>query len=101
MRSKRVLTPAAGTDATSLEPLAIRHFYQLVLCIPNFPDTWAAIIDEMRGIQRSNGQTSIQQVTELYRALNELQVSEPERVTIRKLFLQHSLIAIEQGSVIV
>ncbi|KAF5721621.1 hypothetical protein FGLOB1_166 [Fusarium globosum] len=100
VRSKRVLTPAAGTDATSLEPLAIRHFYQLVLCIPNFPDTWAAIIDELRGFQRSTGQTSIQQVTELYRALNEIQLSEPERVTIRKRFLQHSLIAIEQGSVI-
>ncbi|SCO05037.1 uncharacterized protein FFM5_08489 [Fusarium fujikuroi] len=100
VRSKRVLTPAAGTDATSLEPLAIRHFYQLVLCIPNFPDTWAAIIDKLRGLQRSTGQTSIQQVTELYRALNELQLSEPDRVTIRKLFLQHSLIAIEQGSVI-
>ncbi|RKL44288.1 hypothetical protein BFJ72_g4021 [Fusarium proliferatum] len=100
VRSKRVLTPAAGTDATPLETLAIRHFYQLVLCIPNFPDTWAAIIDELRGLQRSTGQTPIQQVTELYRALNELQLSEPERVTIRKLFLQHSLIAIEQGSVI-
>lgn len=84
VRSKRVLRPmSARTDANSLEPLQIRHFYHLVLCIPNFPRTWAAIIDELRGIQRCTGQTSIQQVTELYRALNELQVSEPERVTIR------------------
>ncbi|KAF4952253.1 hypothetical protein FGADI_6873 [Fusarium gaditjirri] len=102
VRSKRVLTPvSAGTDATSPEPLSMRCFYQLVLFIPNFPETWTAIIDELRSLQRSTGQASIQQVTELYRALNEHQLSGPERITIQKLFLQHSLITVEQGSVIV
>ncbi|KAF5695068.1 hypothetical protein FDENT_626 [Fusarium denticulatum] len=101
VRSKRVLIPVpAGTDASFSEPLWISHFYRLVLRIPDFPKTWSAIIDELRALQSSTGQTSIQQVAELYRALNELQLSGPWRIIIQKLFLQHSLIAVQQGGVI-
>ncbi|KAF5708763.1 hypothetical protein FMUND_10438 [Fusarium mundagurra] len=101
VRSKRVLVPVpAGTDASSSEPLWKGYFYRVVLRIPDFPKTWSAIINELRALQSSTSQISIQQVVELYRALDELQLSESERITIRKLFLQHSLVAVQQCSVI-
>ncbi|KAF5685966.1 hypothetical protein FCIRC_3064 [Fusarium circinatum] len=101
VQSNRVLTPVpAGTDPSSFEPLWICQFYHLVLRIPDFPKTWTAIINGLRALQSSTGQPSIQHVVELYRALNELQLSESERITIRDQFLQHRLIAVEQGGVV-
>ncbi|KAF5557455.1 hypothetical protein FMEXI_778 [Fusarium mexicanum] len=84
VQSNRVLTPVpAGTDPSSFEPLWICQFYHLVLRIPDFPQTWTAIINGLRALQSSTIQPSIQHVVELYRALNELQLSESERITIR------------------
>ncbi|KAF5969230.1 hypothetical protein FBULB1_10329 [Fusarium bulbicola] len=101
VQSNRVLTPVpAGTDPSSFEPLCICQFYHLVLRIPDFPKTWTAIINGLRALQNSTGRLSIQHVVELYRALNELQLSESERITTRDQFLQHRLIAVEQGGVV-
>ncbi|KAG5746275.1 hypothetical protein H9Q70_011038 [Fusarium xylarioides] len=99
VRSKIVLTPvSAGTDASSSEPQSMS--YPLILRIPDFPKSWITIFNGLRTLQSSTGQTSIQQVAELYRALNECQLSEPERITIRRLFQQFNMIAVHQGSVI-
>ncbi|KAF5587901.1 hypothetical protein FPCIR_7383 [Fusarium pseudocircinatum] len=104
VRSKIVLTPvSAGTDASSskpLSPLSMNDFYQGILGIPDFPKHWCSIFYGLNALQKSTGQMSIQQAAELYRALNESQLSEPERILMRRLFLQFNMIAVQQGSVI-
>nr|RBQ94572.1 hypothetical protein FVER53263_08670 [Fusarium verticillioides] len=101
VRSKIVLMPvSAGTDASSFEPLSMTEFYQLILGIPDFPMAWCSIFYGLNALQKSTGQTSIQSVAELYRALNESELSEEERTTMRRLFQQFNMIAVQQGSVI-
>ncbi|KAF5574216.1 hypothetical protein FPANT_11894 [Fusarium pseudoanthophilum] len=112
VRSKIVLTPvSAGTDASSSEPLSKSDFYQLILGIPDFPKVWHSIFSGLNALQKSTGQTSIQPMAELYRALNESletrnlpqnerQLREQERTAMPRLFQQLEMIAVPQGSVI-